>query len=909
MEKFFCVVSHTHWDREWYMPFEKFRIQLVDMMDNLLDILDKYPLYIFHLDAQSIIIEDYLEIKPYKRDEIAKYMKDGRLLAGPWYIQNDFYLTSGEATIRNLIIGSDIALKMGRCDTVGYAADQFCLISQLPQILNGFGIDNCIFGRGYKFYEIVDGKPAVRKIPAEFIWQGEDGSKVLAINMPYWYNNAQRFSEDTGKSLKLLEMIENNLKGVALTPYLLLMNGVDHLEAQENLMPIMDKLNKRLPVSKQIKQTTMQEYVDLVKDHIKKENGMNKLTVFKGEMKNGRDEILFNTHSSRIYLKVENVRAQNLLEARLEPLYSFIHMLCAKKQYPSDYLRHLWKLLLQNHPHDSICGCSRDEVHRHMEDRYERINEVCDVLLKRGMDFISAHVSREGLTNNDYILCVYNTIEKSRSGVIEFDAEFPVEENVEAFSIEDINGCMIPFEIIEKTRKSKGIFSPINLPGAIMVDCYKVKAFVDGIDGLSYKTLIIRPRSGECSVLTSQEAAPDKMHMENEYIKVFIHSNGRIDMLFKETGRLYENILMLEDMEDCGDSYKHMSAQNSGRITGEALVPEIRREIGNSLECRYLLTYNLKIPECFDEKKGKRSDSLLDNTVNIALNLKKGEKWLHMGFEIDNASKDHRLRVIVNTGIDGNYTYASIPLDVVKRDKHKVLSALTNGIRTNSGFVDIVDDKEGVAVLTEGVHEYEHFIDKKGAAAFTLLRANGWISKTVQSGIRPDETWLAPENQCIRKIRLNMALYPHTGNYIDSDACIRVKEFQNPLLTYFQPVDIRKFAGGRPAVQDSEIKEIFFRQDPFRDLHLPRELKLLEIKGKGIVLSALKKAEKDDRLIVRVYNSSEEPSMLECSYYKKITSACRTDMNEQALEELPFEGNVVSPITLKPKEILTIGLK
>lgn len=909
MEKFFCVISHTHWDREWYMPFEKFRIQLVDMMDNLLDILDKYPPYIFHLDAQSIIIEDYLEIKPYKKDEIAKYIKDGRLLAGPWYVQNDFYLTSGEATIRNLIIGSDIALKMGRCDTAGYTADQFCLISQLPQILNGFGIDNCIFGRGYKFYEIVDEKPVVRKIPAEFIWQGEDGSQVLAINMPRLYNNAQRFPEEIEKSLKLLQKIESDFNGVASTPYLLLMNGVDHLEAQENLMPIIDELNKRLPVGKQIRQTTMQEYVDLVKDHIQKENGMNKLSVFKGEMKNGRDEILFNTHSSRIYLKVENVRAQNLLEARLEPLYSFIHMLCAEKPYPSDYLKYLWKLLLQNHPHDSICCCSRDEVHRHMEDRYERLNEVCDVLLNRGMDFISAHVSREGLTNNDYILCVYNTTEKSRSGVIEFYAEFPVEENVETFSIEDINGCRIQFEIINKTKKSKGVFSPINLPGVIIVDCYKVKVFVDDIDGLSYKTLIIKPGNSECPVLTSQETEPDKMYMENEYIKVFIHNNGRIDMLFKETGRLYENILMLEDMEDCGTSYVHMPAQNSGRITGEAFVPEIRREIDSSLECRYSLAYHLKIPEYFDEKESKRSDTLLDNTVNITLSLKKGEKWLHMGFEIDNASKDHRLRVIVNTGIDCNYTYASIPFDVVKRDKHKVLSGLGNGILTNSGFVDMADDEEGVAVLTEGVHEYEYFIDEKGAAAFTLLRANGWISKTVQDDLPPDETWLAPENQCIRKIRLNMALYPHTGDYIGADACIRVKEFQNPLLTYFQPVDVRKFTGGRPAVQDSEIKEIFYRHDPFENLHLPGELKLLEIKGKGIVLSALKKAEKDGRLIVRVYNSSGEPGIVEFSYYKKITSVCKTDMNEQALEELSFDGNVAGPVALKPKEILTIGLK
>jgi alpha-mannosidase len=145
MNKQYHVISHTHWDREWYEPFERFRIRLVRLMDNLLELLDREPEYIFHLDAQTAVIEDYLEIKPYRRDKLEKHIKAGRILIGPWFIQNDFFLTSGESTVRNLLLGIKQSESFGSCEYVGYAPDQFGLPSQLPVILNGFGIDSVVF--------------------------------------------------------------------------------------------------------------------------------------------------------------------------------------------------------------------------------------------------------------------------------------------------------------------------------------------------------------------------------------------------------------------------------------------------------------------------------------------------------------------------------------------------------------------------------------------------------------------------------------------------------------------------------------------------------------------------------------------------------------------------------------------
>lgn len=175
-----CVISHTHWDREWYFPLELMRLRLVDLLDHCCALLAEEPTYVFHLDAQTIVLEDYLSIRPEMRGELEKYVRQGRLIVGPWYLQNDFYLTSGEATVRNLLEGRRVAQRFGRCANVGYCADQFGLISQLPQILRGFGIDNCIFGRGPHGSDRT--KTAIR-CGCRFRWSSS-GRAATAVRLP-----------------------------------------------------------------------------------------------------------------------------------------------------------------------------------------------------------------------------------------------------------------------------------------------------------------------------------------------------------------------------------------------------------------------------------------------------------------------------------------------------------------------------------------------------------------------------------------------------------------------------------------------------------------------------------------------------------------------------------------------------
>src|SRR5574341_2169805 len=216
------LVSHTHWDREWYLSFEQFRAMLVRMVDDLLDLLARDPEYkCFTLDGQTIVLEDYLAIKPERAEEIRRLVAQGRLLIGPWYILPDEFLVSGEATIRNLLFGRRISQQFGTEMKVGYIPDSFGHIAMMPAILKGFDIDNAVLYRGF------GGEP--EQTTSEYWWQAPDGTRSLMIHLFRHGYSAGYFHQETPEQvLQRFDEIKNELDVRATTSQRLLMNGGDH---------------------------------------------------------------------------------------------------------------------------------------------------------------------------------------------------------------------------------------------------------------------------------------------------------------------------------------------------------------------------------------------------------------------------------------------------------------------------------------------------------------------------------------------------------------------------------------------------------------------------------------------------------------------------------------------------------
>ena len=218
------LVSHTHWDREWYLPFQNFRLKLVHLVDNLLDLLDEDPNYkYFMLDGQTIVLDDYLDIRPEREADLCAHIQSGRILIGPWYILPDEFLVSPEALIRNLLHGERSALQFGARMDVGYIPDPFGHIGQMPQILQGFGIQHASVQRG------------LSEQPCEFWWQSPDGSKVFMGYLRDSYaNGALLLNLQQNDFVAEVERESVSLLPFTASSHILLMQGNDHTEASHS---------------------------------------------------------------------------------------------------------------------------------------------------------------------------------------------------------------------------------------------------------------------------------------------------------------------------------------------------------------------------------------------------------------------------------------------------------------------------------------------------------------------------------------------------------------------------------------------------------------------------------------------------------------------------------------------------
>lgn len=883
MKKTLAVISHTHWDREWYLPFEKFRIKLVDLIDRLLIILKKYPEYRFHLDAQTVVLEDYLELRPANKALLKKYVKEGRILIGPWYVQNDFNLTSGEATVRNLIIGQSIADEYGSCMRIGYAADQFGLISQLPQIFTQMGMDSCIFGRGANLPET----------PPQLYWEGADKSVIYCEFMKWWYNNLQRLPADPDEACKLIKKKVSEMEPFMQTNNYLLMNGVDHLEAQEDLFPIFEAVRDKLSEDCEIKQDIFTDFVKRSQKFIKDNNiELNKLY---GELRyGGESKVLTGTLSSRVYLKQANSAAQTALEKYVEPLYAMLDSKGAE-DYPKDHLNYLWKTLIKNHPHDSICGCSVDAVHRHMMDRYERIKENTDELIRRGMQSISDHADRKAFRDTDYTLTVFSPVPYSGSYTVNTEIMIPEKDGVKNFTLIRANGKPIPFSVTYAKRGGYSSITPINLPGDVTVIRYGVR-FTLPFSGAGYEILTVRPCEGEVTV-ANENAAPT--YMENEYLRCEINGNGTVSVTDKATGKLYHGLFALEDTEEAGDEYVHLESEDAETFTSHGCKAEIR-VIEQNAHCQSReIKYDFKI----------RRDGEKTIPVTALLTLTAESKTLDVRLRFTNTAKDHRLRVLIPTYIKTDETYAAIPYDCTKR---KISTVEEYRRQPNNGYVAVSDGKCGAAILNEGLYEYEHKGDHTGTVALTLLRSTGTVAWYKDKSLISEE-WISPEAQCLGENTAHFGFCPFAGTVENSGIFGEAEMFTAPPLTHSSPVDTRKLLSGRPFVQSADVGGcIFYRQPNNPDKKLPAALQTLKLSGDGgrIVVTASKKAENGCSRIVRLFNTSESEIEFTVFVDKRLRNIAKLSPDERMVLEpsIPFDGRKIR-LTARGKEIITLEIK
>src|SRR5438876_11936855 len=438
------LVPHTHWDREWYQTFQQFRMRLVHAIDRLLDILDHDPTFThFMLDGQTIVLDDYLEVRPEHAERLKNHIRSGRIQVGPWYLQPDEFLVSGESLVRNLQIGLRQAADYGDPMHVGYVPDCFGHIAQLPQILRGFGIDSAVFWRGV-------GAEAHK---SEFYWAAPDSTQVLVIFLAdaSGYSNARDMPLVPEEFVTRVELLIAPLLPRATSNTLLFMNGSDHLEPQAGLPETIEAANELLthvnpehekiltrygPLEQngqvrhfdsiEVRIGTLPQYIEAVQQQIERSPGTS-LQTLSGEMRSSQySHLLPAVLSTRMWIKQQNSTTEHLLERWVEPLTAWAWKYGAS--YPKGLLKLAWKYLLQNHPHDSICGCSIDEVHRENSVRFAQSQQIGENLLLQAMQHLASVTDTRIPVNtaSDALpLVVFNPAPGPRTAAVQIMTQLP----------------------------------------------------------------------------------------------------------------------------------------------------------------------------------------------------------------------------------------------------------------------------------------------------------------------------------------------------------------------------------------------------------------------------------------------------------------------------------------------------
>ncbi|MFW9785268.1 MAG: hypothetical protein ACFFFB_23515, partial [Candidatus Heimdallarchaeota archaeon] len=540
------IVPETHWDREWYLPFQEFRAKLVIMMDKLLDIFKTNSNYKnFTLDGQIIPLEDYLEVRPNREEDIKNYVKKGRLSIGPMYVLPDEFLVSGESLIRNLLIGHQIGQKYGKVMKVGYIPDPFGHIAQIPQILQGFEIPSILFWRGFgnQFEE--------KNLNVEFIWNAPGrAASLLAVFLIKGYGslaelNTKTLNGEFKPAFRKIKNVISDFENYTATPYVVLNSGTDHFEARPQIPDIIKQWNNLHP-EKYIEQADFEYYVNKVLDY------KPQLKEFQGELRGGRyAHLLSGVFSARMWIKQRNTAIEYLYEKYSEPLSTITWVLDKNEKfiYPKDYLITGLKWLQKNAPHDSICGCSIDEVHNEMVVRFDWAEQIANEVYKSSFLFLSKLIEYDRSKNGKNALIVFNPLPWKRRDKVEFNT-----------ISHKTKGEKLPHQIKIIDHEGNDIDSQYHFTkeDPRFSRKYGVShkfTFLAEVPACGYKTYYIIPIDEKDKLLEDNDFKITRDYLENEYYRIDINLNGFITVYDKDTGLKYENVCEIEDVGDWGDEY------------------------------------------------------------------------------------------------------------------------------------------------------------------------------------------------------------------------------------------------------------------------------------------------------------------------------------------------------------------
>ncbi|MBS0632720.1 MAG: glycoside hydrolase family 38 [Verrucomicrobia bacterium] len=892
-------VPSTHWDREWHTPLMGFRPGLVRLLDRVIEALESGALPgPFQTDGQSILLEDYLEIRPDRRERVEKLARAGKLAVGPWYSMPDEFTVSGEAIIRNLLVGRAQARAYGAEPAcAGYIPDMFGHNSQLPQIFAGCGVTSFLLWRGVN-----------DDTHRNFLWRGADGTVLPGHK--FGKMGYGTFQAEVGRSHEPLRRIEDEpaefarlvaaflAQEAAATDVsdILIHDACDHQEWSPRRHALLVAELAKHPDRFELVHSSLDGYMSaLIAQRAKIK------TRLTGELREPGRAVYGDTPlgacnqwvipgvlSSRVRLKQANARCQTLLTAWAEPFTAFASAALGEEFAPG-FLDLAWRRLLQNHAHDSMDGCSVDQVHADMEHRFDECRVIAEKLTVEATSRLAASVTGD-VGDQELRVTVFNPLARDFSGVTEIKLEIPTTwpgfneffgfEAKPGFRIFGPDGAELPYQrLAQAMNRIRSRIRETKFAEPVTSHHITV-ALRLAVPALGYTTLTVRAVKPDTP--TRHPAVPGlatgDRSMANEHLAVQIEANGTVTLTDRRTRRVYRDLLTFEDRADIGDGWYHGVAVNDQVFTSTACRADVALVSDGPLLTTFRIRTVMSVPAEFHFDRMVRSERFTDLVLDTLVSLRPGQTHLDVQTTVANTADDHRVRVLLPSGTDAATYLADTPFDVVERpialrpDNHEYRE-LEVETKPQQTWTAVHGLRHGLSVVSDGVQLESAVRDLPGRPiALTLFRG---FRRTVFTDGEPGGQSRGP-------LSFRYAIVPLAGAPDRTALCELGQRLAAGLrAVQLRAADVAIFRGARA---------------------LPATAGWLRIDGPAVV-SSLRHV--GGSCEIRFFNPHPRAITIQLRLPASADRAAHTDFEGNVLKTLRIVRGAVT-LALKPKQIATV---
>lgn len=858
------LIPYLCWSLEGRRTFEQSRVAFVRKLDGLLSELAMWPAEAaLTLGGQVRLVENYREVRPDREDDVREALATGRLNIGPWYVEPDVFLVSGEAIIRNLLTGKTVGGSLGQWTDVGLLLESSGAAGQLPQILAGFGILSAVVRRG------------VGPDASELWWEGPDGSIVTLFQLcPTLEPDATEASRsDLQKALREVRDLADSRS--TLNPLIVFAGGEEGTLQAADLADILETAEKTSGV--QVDISNVQDALDAARQEADAWAGVI------GELRTSEGQPLWQgALSGRIWIKQRNAEIQTKLERWAEPFSTWERLLVNADPISAGLLRHAWRLLLLNHSPAALRGATVDAAADEISARFEQADQIASEIVADSLHQIASQVDSEKLgIRTPYLpVTVFNADDRPRSDVATFTVELP--EEFGQFKIVDERGRTVPLEGL--------------IPEDLVSDLPRmhVRFVAEEVPAFGYRTYGLVP----VEVMDERGYGFDhEPTVENDWLSVaFDAMQGTFTIFDKRTGRSFPGLNHFSDGGDCGDLLSFCPPARDTVINVPTNTPlHVDRFISPvSQTLEYLEIFRL--PERLTPGRDARlplAAQFVPVSVTTSLTVYQEIPRVDVTVRVSSSAHDHRLRVHFPTGIsDPTVTFAG-HFEVVERDIRLPAAEETAlwaeqpvPSYPHQGFVTLLGGETGLTIACPGLPDVSVLTHEENGAeiAITLLRSVGWLWRDdlPTRNVHPGKPVPAPDAQTTGEFEYHYSLIPHGQNL--TNAWQLARAFQAPLLAV-----VGKAGGGG----------------------LPLSASIVSANNPAFIISGVKTAEADPGgVIIRGYNLTNDEQSVELAVGFAFEDAYFARMDESIFDEMmpEVDNDGRLNLTVRGHEIVTLLL-